>query len=326
MALDLAKKIYMKALWLENKTLSYKESVPKPAKEGEALIRVRLAGICGTDLEMVKGYYPFNGVPGHEFVGEVLEAEDKTWVGQRVTGEINLTCGECEQCQNGRESHCEYRTVLGIDNRDGIFAEYVTLPIRNLHRVPDSVPDEKVVFTELLAAALEIPQEVHICPTDRVLLIGAGRFGQLIAQVLQLTGADLRVIARHQKQQNLLEARGVKLIAEEQVEAKRWDVVVDATGSASGFWMARQAIRPRGTLVIKSTYKGDMQVNLSSLVVDEISIVGSRCGPFAPALRLLESGLVDPLGMIAAEYALEDGVAAYQKARERGVLKVLLRP
>ena len=316
----------MKSLWLENEKLSYRADLPKPTKANEALIRVRLAGICGTDLEMVRGYYPFTGIPGHEFVGEVIEAEDKSWIGQRVAGEINVSCGECEQCQSGRKSHCENRTVLGIVNRDGIFAEYVTLPTRNLHRVPDSVSDEKAVFTELLAAALEIPQEVHIRPTDRILLIGAGRFGQLIAQVLQLTGAYLRVVARHPKQQNLLKERGIRIMDGEAVEAKRWDVVVDATGSASGFSLARQAIRPRGTLVMKSTYKGEMQVNFSSLVVDEIQIVGSRCGPFAPALRLLESGAINPLGMIAAEYPLEEGLAAFEKASERGILKVLIRP
>jgi len=316
----------MKSLWLENETLSYSENTPKPVRADEALIRVRLAGICGTDLEMVRGYYPFTGVPGHEFVGEVLEAEDKRWIGQRVAGEINVSCGECEQCQGGRKSHCENRTVLGITDRDGIFAEYVTLPTQNLHRVPDSVSDEKAVFTELLAAALEIPQQVHIRPTDRILVIGAGRFGQLIAQVLQLTGADLHVVARHPQQQNLLKERGIRLIAGEDVKPQRWDVVVDVTGSASGFGLARQAIRPRGTLVMKSTYKGEMQVNFSSIVVDEINIVGSRCGPFAPALRLLESGEIYPPGMIAAEYPLNHGLEAFEKAAERGVLKVLLRP
>ena len=316
----------MKSLYLENETLSYKEDSPKPAQEGEALIRVRLTGVCSTDLEMVRGYYPFAGVPGHEFVGEVVEAEDVSWIGERVVGEINVTCGACEACLNGRSTHCENRTTLGIHNRDGVFAEYVSLPTRNLLRVPDSVSDEKAVFTELLAAALEIPEEVHIRPTDRILLIGAGRFGQLIAQVLQLTGADLHVVARHPLQQKLLKERGINLIDEEAVQPQRWDIVVDATGSASGFGLARQAIRPRGTLVMKSTYKGDMQVNFSSIVVDEINIVGSRCGPFAPALRLLENGLINPLGMIAGEYLLEDGLKAFAKASERGVLKVFLKP
>ncbi len=316
----------MKSLWLEDQTLSYHAKRPKPSNAGEALIRVRLAGICGTDLEMVKGYYPFTGVPGHEFVGEVVECDDESWIGKRVVGEINVTCGDCEQCLNGRSTHCEKRTTLGIHNRDGVFAEYVTLPTRNLLPVPDSLPDEKAVFTELVAAAVEITEEVHIRPTDRVLVIGAGRFGQLIAQVLQLTGADLRVVARHPRQRWLLTERGINLIEEEDVQPWRWDVVVDVTGSASGFSLARQAIRPRGTLVMKSTYKGDMQVNFSQIVVDELNIVGSRCGPFAPALRLLESGLVDPLGMIAAEYPLEEGLKAFEYASQRGVLKVLLRP
>ncbi len=316
----------MKALYLKNKTLSYRSDFPAPQKKGEALIRVRLAGICGTDLEMLRGYYPFDGVPGHEFVGEVVEADDKSWLGQRVAGEINVSCGYCEQCQNGRKTHCENRSVLGILRRNGVFAEYLTLPIRNLHRVPDSVSDEQAVFTELLAAALEVPQEVHIRPADRVLLVGAGRFGQLIAQVLQLSGADLQVVARHEKQRALLSARGIRFIDGDAVKAKRWDVVVDATGSPSGFELARQALRPRGTLVMKSTYKGDMRVNFSSLVVDEIKVVGSRCGPFAPALRLLEKGLIDPLGMIDAEYPLEEGIAAFERAAQRGTLKVLLRP
>ncbi len=316
----------MKSLWLEDQTLSCHAKRPKPSNADEALIRVRLAGICGTDLEMVKGYYPFTGVPGHEFVGEVIKADDKSWIGKRVVGEINVTCGACEQCLNGRSTHCENRTTLGIHNRDGVFAEYVTLPTRNLLPVPDSLPDEKAVFTELVAAAVEITEEVHIRPTDRVLVIGAGRFGQLIAQVLQLTGADLYVVARHPRQRWLLTERGINLIEEEDVQPWRWDVVVDVTGSASGFSLARQAIRPRGTLVMKSTYKGDMQVNFSQIVVDELTITGSRCGPFAPALRLLEKNLVDPLGMIAAEYPLEKGLEAFEKAGTRDVLKVLLRP
>jgi threonine dehydrogenase-like Zn-dependent dehydrogenase len=316
----------MKSLWLENETLSYKENQPRPVQGDEALIRVRLAGICGTDLEMVKGYYPFTGVPGHEFVGEVVECDDESLVGKRVVGEINVTCGDCEQCLNGRKSHCEKRTTLGIHNRDGVFAEYVTLPTRNLFPVPDDLTDERAVFAELVAAALEITEEVHIRPTDRVLVIGAGRFGQFIAQVLQLTGADLHVVARHPIQQKLLTAHNIRLIDEADIQPWRWDVVVDVTGSASGFSLARQAIRPRGTLVMKSTYKGDMQVNFSQIVVDELNIVGSRCGPFAPALRLLETELVDPLGMIAAEYPLEDGLKAFEHASQRGVLKVLLRP
>jgi threonine dehydrogenase-like Zn-dependent dehydrogenase len=215
---------------------------------------------------------------------------------------------------------------LGIVNRDGVFAEFTTLPITNLQHVPNSVPDEMAVFTEPLAAALEIQQQIQIQPTDRVLLVGAGRLGQLIAQTLALTGCDLRVMARHTRQRDLLTRRGIRVIAEEEIEPRRWDIVVEATGSPSGFSLARQAIRPRGTLVLKSTYKGDLSVNFSSLVVDEINIVGSRCGPFGPALRLMEARQVDPTVLIAAEFKLQDGLKAFEHAAETGVLKVLVEP
>lgn len=314
----------MKALWLENNQVALRD-VPKPERSGEALIKIRKAGVCSTDLELVKGYYPYTGVLGHEFVGEVADAPDKNWIGARVVGEINAVCGACEACRNGRPTHCENRTVLGIVNRDGVFAEYTTLPLENLHRVPETVPDEMAVFTEPLAAALEIQQQIQIQPTDRVLLIGAGRLGQLIAQTLALTGCDLHVLARHQLQKDLLAARGIRTITKEDIQPRKWDVVVEATGSPDGFNLARQAIRPRGTLVMKSTYKGDMTVNFSSIVVDEIQIVGSRCGPFPPALRLLEERAVDPTVLIQDEFALKDAVRAMERAAGTGVLKVLIR-
>jgi len=313
----------MQALWLENHQLSMKE-IPKPEKLGEALIRIRKAGICGTDLELVKGYYPYTGVPGHEFVGEVIESPDPAWIGKRVVGEINAVCGVCEQCRSGRRTHCEDRTVLGIVNRDGVFAEFTTLPLDNLHWVPDEVSDEAAVFTEPLAAALEIQQQVQIHPTDRVLLIGAGRLGQLIAQTLVLTGCDLRVVARHSLQKNLLTKRGICLIDAEEVQHWKYDLVVEATGSPSGFELARKALRPRGTLVLKSTYKGDVTVNFSPIVVDEIQLIGSRCGPFEPALRLLANKQVDPTPLIAEEYSLRDGLKAFSEAEKTGMLKVLL--
>ncbi|MBI4733124.1 MAG: alcohol dehydrogenase catalytic domain-containing protein [Chloroflexi bacterium] len=313
----------MQSLWLENQSLSLRDT-PRPNKPGEALIRVRLAGICGTDLELARGYYPFTGVPGHEFVGEVIESPDKSWIGKRVVGEINVVCGECEQCRNGRPTHCEKRTVLGIVNRNGVHAEFTTLPLENLHLVPDSVPDEAAVFTEPLAAALEIQEQVHIRPTDRVLLIGAGRLGQLVAQSLALTGCDLRVAARHPLQQKLLTDRGIRLITEDEVQPRRWDVVVEATGSPSGFDLARRALRPRGTLVLKSTYRGGMTVNWSPFVVDEITIVGSRCGPFAPALQMLEKKEVDPAALIAKRFPLSAALEAYETAKQPGTLKVLL--
>ena len=315
----------MKALWLENNKIDFRE-VSQPQKPNEALIKIRKAGICSTDLELVKGYYPYAGILGHEFVGEVAKADDASWVGQRVVGEINAVCGQCEQCLNGRPTHCESRTVLGIVNRDGVFAEYVCLPVANLHRVPASVPDGMAVFTEPLAAALEIQEQINIKPGDRVLLVGAGRLGQLIAQTLALTGCDLRVVARHKRQQELLTARGIRIITEEEIQRWRWDVVVEATGSPSGFALARQAIRPRGTLVLKSTYKGEMSVDFSSIVVDEINLIGSRCGPFEPALRLMESRQVDPTVLIDAEYSLTDAMKAFEHATRPGALQVVLKP
>jgi threonine dehydrogenase-like Zn-dependent dehydrogenase len=315
----------MNALWLENNKISLRD-VPQPDKPNEALVKIRLAGICSTDLELVKGYYPYKGILGHEFVGEVVEADDASWIGQRVVGEINAVCNQCEQCLNGRPTHCENRTVLGIINRDGTFAEYTTLPVANLHRVPDSVLDEMAVFTEPLAAALEIQEQIQINPTDRVLLIGAGRLGQLIAQTVALTGCDLHVVARHAHQKDLLKARGIQIISQEDIEPWRWDIVVEATGSPSGFSLARQAIRPRGTLVLKSTYKGEINVNFSSVVVDEINIIGSRCGPFEPALHLMESKQVDPTVLIDSEFSLNDALKAFERAAEAGALKVLVQP
>lgn len=315
----------MNALWLEDNKISLR-NISQPRRPQEALIKIRKAGICSTDLELVKGYYPYKGVIGHEFVGEVVEAEEDSWIGQRVVGEINAVCNACEQCLNGRPTHCENRTVLGIVNRDGTFAEYTTLPIANLHRVPDGVPDEMAVFTEPLAAALEIQDQIQIKPTDRVLLIGAGRLGQLIAQTLALTGCELRVVARHTHQQNLLKARGIRMISEEDIQPWRWDIVVEATGSPDGFALARKAIRPRGTMVLKSTYKGDLAVNFSSIVVDEINLVGSRCGPFEPALRLMESRQVDPTVLIMDEFKLAQGLKAFERAAQTGVLKVLVEP
>ena len=324
----------MRALWLENNKIELRD-IPQPQEPNEALVKIRKAGICSTDLELVKGYYPYTGVLGHEFVGEVValtpnlspeERGESVKVGDRVVGEINAVCGQCEQCLNGRPTHCENRTVLGIVNRDGAFAEFTQLPITNLHRVPASVSDAMAVFTEPLAAALEIQEQINIKPNDRVLLVGAGRLGQLIAQTLAVTGCDLRVVARHARQQELLRARGLRITAEEEIQRWRWDVVVEATGSPSGFTLARQAVRPRGTLVLKSTYKGEMNVNFSSIVVDEVNIIGSRCGPFEPALRLMESKQVDPTVLIDDEFPLEEALKAFERAAQAGTLKVLMTP
>ncbi len=322
----------MEGLWLENQILTYRDDLPlAELQPGEALIRMRLSGICSTDLEMVRGYYPFTGIPGHEFVGEVLRVASGVqdqfgWAGRRVVGEINVACGECDSCQQGRPTHCERRIALGIKGLNGVFAETLVLPTRNLHCVPDSVPDEAAVFTEPLAAALEIQQQVEIRPTDRVLVIGAGRLGQLVAQTIALTGCSLRVVARHLNQQNILGSRHIQFISEEDVQGQKADLVVEATGSPAGFDLARKAVRPRGTIVLKSTYKGNLDVNFSSLVVDEINLIGSRCGPFAPALRLMDSGQVDPTLLIQERYKLNDGLKAFERAAQPGALKILLFP
>ncbi len=322
----------MKAMWLENQVLQAGKELPIPTPPpGEALVRLRLGGICATDLEMVRGYYPFTGVPGHEFAGEIVSlpvenTNGSLQVGQRVAGEINAVCGVCAACRAGRATHCERRTVLGILNRHGVFAEYFTLPVENLHPIPDSVPDEAAVFTEPLAAALEILEQVHMQPDTRVLLVGAGRLGQLIAQVLALTGCDLQVVARHDEQRCLLDQRQIRHIPAEAVVENGYDLVIEATGSPKGFAQAAMAVRPRGQIVLKSTYAGDLTLNMSRIVVDEVTLIGSRCGPFPPALRLLESRMVDPTILIAGSYRLEQGVQAFERAAQPGVLKILLRP
>jgi alcohol dehydrogenase len=306
------------------------DPVPVP---GEALVRVCLAGICNTDLELVRGYMDFRGVLGHEFVGEVVSAPDAEWVGRRVVGDINAACYACETCRAGRHTHCPNRTTLGLMGRDGAFADYLTLPLPNLHAVPVSMPDEVAVFVEPLAAACEIGQQVVIRPTDRVVVLGDGKLGLLVVAVLRLTGAELTLVGRHPAKLAIAAGWGVSVRkADEPWMGGKADVVIECTGNPEGFVLARQFLRPAGTLVLKSTYHpesftGSPRVSVSdmtALVVDEITVVGSRCGPFAPALRLLEAGLVDPRPLISATYPLDQGLAAFARAAEAGVLKVLL--
>ena len=317
----------MRSLWLEERTLSVREiERPTPAS-GEALVRVRLAGICATDLELVKGYYPYAGVPGHEFVGEIVEApRAPERIGERVVGEINAVCGNCGTCHRGHPRHCERRTVLGIVNRNGAFAEFLTLPLANLLRVPDHVPDESAVFTEPLAAALEIRAQVPIGPKERVLVIGAGRLGQLIARSLVPSGARIEAVVRHERQRDLLRAAGVHVISEEDLPLRAVDVAIEATGSSSGFALAQKAVRPRGTIVLKSTYADRLEIDAAPIVVDEITIVGSRCGDFAPALQMLDAGQIDPRDLIDSERPLGEALAAFEQAERPGALKILLRP
>jgi len=314
----------MKALWLENNQLQLYTDVPIPEPPpGEALVRVLRAGICNTDLELVRGYYPYTGILGHEFVG-IVEQGTEDLINRRVVGEINAVCGKCRFCQSGQQTHCENRTVLGIVNRHGAFAEYLCLPVDNLHLVPENVSTDVATFTEPIAAALEIQQQVSLCTDHQVLVVGDGKLGQMVAQTLALTGCDLLVVGRHQEKLAHLGARGIKTGLAVDVTNRGFDLAIECTGNPEGFAIARRALRPRGTLVLKSTYNGNLKLDASSLVVDEITLIGSRCGPFSPALELLATGKVDVEPLIHARYPLTQGVAAFAKAQSRGVLKVLL--
>ncbi len=314
----------MKGIWLENNQLQIRTDIPIPEPpSGEALVRVVRAGICNTDIELLRGYYPYTGILGHEFVG-VVEQGPEHLINQRVVGEINAVCGHCRFCRRGQPTHCENRTVLGIVNRHGAFADYLCLPVHNLHLVPDQVPTDVATFTEPVAAALEIQQQVALSADDRVVVIGDGKLGQLVAQTLALTGCELLVVGRHREKLANLEARGIKTGLADAVVDGYFDISVECTGNPEGFAIARRALRPRGTLVLKSTYAGNLSLDASSLVVDEITLIGSRCGPFAPALHLLATGQVDVKPLIHAHYPLSEGLAAFELAQKRGVLKVLL--
>lgn len=314
----------MRALWLEDRRLTLRDDVPIPdPPAGEALVRVRRAGICSTDSELIRGYYPFTGILGHEFVG-VVERGPAALVGRRVVGEINVVCGSCPACSAGRRTHCERRTVLGIVGRHGAFAEYLTLPFENLHAVPDDVSTDAAVFTEPLAAALEIQEQLAIGADQRVLVVGDGKLGQLVAQTLALTGCRLHVVGRHDDKLALLAARGIATGRPDGVEPATFDVAVECTGNPAGFAVAQGAVRPRGTLVLKSTYAGALTLDASAVVVNELTLLGSRCGPFAPALRLLTERRVAVEPLIHARYDLRDGLSAFEHAQRPGALKVLL--
>ncbi len=315
----------MRGLWLEDRRLRLRQDLPVPVPgPGEALVRVKLAGICATDLELLQGYYPFAGIPGHEFVGEIAASPDQPdRCGERVVGEINLPCGHCTPCQAGRGNHCEGRRVLGIKGHDGAFAEYLVLPLSNLHAVPDNIPDEAAVFCEPLAAALRIQEQRPIRADAGVLVVGAGRLGQLIALSLAGGGHELQVVARHPRQRALLEAAGITWTGEDQVTSGAWDLVIEASGTPAGFELARRALRAAGTLVLKSTYARRVEIDLSRLVVDEITLIGSRCGPFATALERLRLDL-DPRPLIDRRYSLSEAVMAFAEAARPGVLKILI--
>lgn len=304
---------------------------PEPAAN-EALIRVSLAGICSTDLEIVKGYAGgFRGILGHEFVGVVEStgsSSDSAWIGRRVVGTINLGCGQCPVCLGEGAEHCPNRRVLGIYDKDGVFADYLTLPISNLLVVPDSVADDEAVFTEPLAAALRIREQIKIRPTANVAVVGPGRLGLLISQVLALGGTLVMVLGRRLETLTLPAELGLQTgLVDEQAD-NAFDLVIEATGNEAGLAHSLRIVRPRGTLVLKSTFHGSANIDLTKLVVGEIEVIGSRCGPFAPALRMLEAGTgairVRPL--VEREYPIQDGLLAFEHAARPGVRKILLRP
>jgi threonine dehydrogenase-like Zn-dependent dehydrogenase len=317
----------MKALHWDGRLELRNVETPRP-HPGEALIRVSLAGICGTDREILKGYSAFRGIIGHEFVGRVVECNDMRWLDRRVAGEINVTCGECNFCLWGLGRHCPHRTVVGIVNRDGAFADYITLPIINLHEIPDSIPDEAAVFVEPLAAAAEVLEYVRVAPSERAAVLGDGRLGLLIAQVLHHTYSKVTVVGKHAPKLQLARSWGINTsdISQEKLPAASFSLVVEATGSPRGLEEALRLVEPRGTVVMKSTYREPAQFDTAKLVVDEIKLAGSRCGNFSTALRLLGGEDIQVQALISKTFPLEAGLEAFEYLNQNSALKVLLVP
>jgi threonine dehydrogenase-like Zn-dependent dehydrogenase len=295
---------------------------PRPGA-GETLIRVRMAGICGTDLELVRGYMDYRGVPGHEFVGEVVGA-DSVAAGKRVVGEINAACGKCDFCRAGLGRHCPNRTVLGILGRDGAFAEYLTLPDTNLVNLPDSIPDELAVFVEPMAAAYEIFEQLHLPRNQDILVLGDGRLGAIVGLVLWAEGYNPIIGGHHADKLGLLAALNLRTELEPHLEPG-FDTIVDCTGNSTGFNRALELVRPRGRIILKSTTVVPAELNLATVVINEITIIGSRCGRFAPAVEAIASGKVDPRPLISAMYPLDAALAALEAAADKTNFKVLLK-
>lgn len=318
----------MKAVVFDNELKlvdHYKKPVPK---KGEALVKVSLAGICNTDFEITKGYMGYKGILGHEFVGVVEEVndDDKSLLGKRVVGEINCGCGNCEWCYQGLERHCPNRQTLGIWQKDGCMAEYVAMPLDTLLEVPENVTDEQAVFVEPLAAGLEIVEQLHIQPIQKVIILGDGKLGLTTSLALIAHNLDVLLVGKHKNKLDIAAAQGVKTKLLSDLEIKKeWDFVVEATGSISGFETALALTKPRGTLVLKSTVAASKEFNLAPIVIDEIRVQGSRCGRFAPALRLLASGKIDFSPLISGIYPVDKALEAFEKNKEGGSLKILLK-
>jgi threonine dehydrogenase-like Zn-dependent dehydrogenase len=313
----------MRAIVLDGQSVTARPDHPSPVlRDGEVLVRVLRAGVCETDLQLIRGYMGFSGVLGHEFVGV---AESGPFEGQRVVGEINCSCFVCPTCTAGAPTHCPNRTVLGILNHDGAFAEYIAVPQRNLHAVPDDMPTDVAVFTEPVAAAFQIPAQMTVNRHDRIVVLGDGRLGNLCAQVLAHLSKDVTIVGKHPEKLALLKGRRIRTaLLSEFVPRRDVDIVVDCTGSPTGLPTALTVVAPRGTIVLKTTVAGEQTLSLAPVVIDEVTILGSRCGPFDRALTALDTGEIDVLPMISARYPLDQGVEALEHARTTPALKILL--
>lgn len=317
----------MRALVFDG-SLRFRDDYPSPRRNpGESLIEVDLAGVCATDLEIVKGYMGFRGIPGHEFVGRVVESDREDLRGMRVVGEINCPCGACDLCNRGLGNHCRARTVLGIQGKDGAFAEYLTLPDRNLHAVPAGVTDRQAVFAEPLAAACRAFDHANLAEGERAVVLGDGRLGLLIAMVFRAEGRSVTLVGKHERKLELARSAGIHVLRlSEAGEVRGADAVVDASGDASGLECALDLVRPAGRIVLKTTIASPYRIDLSRVVINEVSIIGSRCGPFERALRLLADRRVEIDAMISAEYPLEVGTEAFTRAGDGVSVKLLLAP
>ena len=316
----------MKAIYFNGKKASFEKNHPEP-NQAETVVRMNLAGICGTDLEIIQGYMGYDGILGHEFVGTVEKSVNPKLIGKRVVGEINAGCCKCDYCERGMERHCPNRTVLGILKHDGAFAEFLSLPEKNLHVIPDSISDEQAVFVEPLAAAFEIREQVSLQPQWGVAVIGDGRLAHLIIQVLKLKCSNITCFGRHKNKLQHLVNSGTKIkIGIDSSDEQTFDLVVDATGSSSGVADAMKLAKPRGTIVLKSTVASKENADLTPAIINEITLVGSRCGLFRPAIDALASGIVSVDYMTDSTFALENFSEAVEHAKKPDTLKVFLRP
>ena len=317
---------FVKATIFDGKHITLDKNYPDP-EFNETLVRVSLAGICGTDLEILDGYMQYNGILGHEFVGVVEKSSNSDLIGKRVVGEINAGCGKCDSCVNGMERHCPSRTVLGILKRNGAFAEFLSLPEKNLHVIPDSISDEQAVFVEPLAAAFEINEQISLKPEWNVAVVGDGRLAQLIIQVIKLTCSNITCFGKHEKKLEGLVQSGIKIkVGIESTDEQLFDLVIEATGSNSGFSDTMKLVKPRGTVILKSTIASRENLDLTPTIINEITLIGSRCGLFKPAIEALASGKISVNSMIDSTFSLEKFEDAIIYAKKPDTLKVFLKP